>query len=81
MLRVNLKVYSSYPPSPAHFSLLLATLDGTQSTSELTDLWAELPVMPTENLTMVILDDISAYFTGMDQVSLPHGFASLSAEC
>ncbi|KAF5363362.1 hypothetical protein D9756_000871 [Leucocoprinus leucothites] len=56
-----------YPPSPVHFSLLVATLDGNQSNPELMDLWAELPVMPTENLSMIILDDISSYFAATDQ--------------
>ncbi|KAL9712460.1 hypothetical protein Ac2012v2_003698 [Leucoagaricus gongylophorus] len=62
------KITILFPPSPVHFSLLITTLDGIQSSPELLDLWAELPIIPTENLSMVIMDGISSYFAATDQV-------------
>ncbi|KAF7776393.1 hypothetical protein Agabi119p4_4786 [Agaricus bisporus var. burnettii] len=62
-----LRIIVIYPPSPAHLSLLISTLDGTQFASELTCLWAGLPVSPTENLSLIILDDISASFSEIDR--------------
>jgi len=33
-------------------------------------LWAEVPIIPTENLSMIIIDGISSYFEATDQVCL-----------